>query len=451
MSSDIAIKVDHLSKCYQIYDKPRDRLMQMLMRGRRQYYREFWALKDVSFEVRKGECVGIVGRNGSGKSTLLQLICGTLRPTCGHVITSGRIAALLELGSGFSPEFSGRENVYLNGCVLGLSRAEIDARFDTIADFADIGAFMDQPVKSYSSGMVVRLAFAVAINVDPLILVVDEALSVGDELFQRKCFSRIEAIRRTGATVLFVSHSGVTVVDLCDRAILLDGGDLLTVGRPKRVVGSYQKLLYAPAQKREAIRASIAGARFEDEGAAFVADPFGGILGESVACGGSEEIFDSGFIPQSTMVFESRGAHIGDARIFTLDGRQVNGLIRGRRYCFRYDVRFERAVTNVRFSMLIKTGTGMPLGGGLSAASQDEGLSVVEAGEGFEVDYFFNCHLNPGVYFVNSGVFGCDGSNEEVVLHRKADVLAFRVLPVPGSRATEIVDFGFECSWSVNG
>lgn len=221
------------------------------------YYKEFWALKDVSFEVKKGETVGIIGRNGSGKSTLLQMICGTLSPTGGSVETRGRIAALLELGSGFNPEFTGRKNVYMNAAVLGLSPEEVDARFDDIAACADIGQFIEQPVKTYSSGMVVRLAFAVAINVEPEILIVDEALSVGDELFQRKCFSRIETIKNNGATILFVSHSGGTIVELCDRAVLMDSGEKLAVGVPKQIVGHYQKLLYAPADKHESIREQI--------------------------------------------------------------------------------------------------------------------------------------------------------------------------------------------------
>ena len=200
---NVAIQVEGLSKCYQIYDKPGDRLKQFLFprlkpsarRNGTAYFREFWALRNVSLTVKQGETIGIVGRNGSGKSTLLQIICGTLTPTQGDVRTNGRIAALLELGSGFNPEFSGRENVYLNAAVLGLTKEETDARFDEIAAFADINDFIDQPIKTYSSGMVVRLAFAVAINADPQILVVDEALSVGDELFQRKCFARIEQIR----------------------------------------------------------------------------------------------------------------------------------------------------------------------------------------------------------------------------------------------------------------
>ena len=221
MSSEIAISVADVSKRYQIYDAPSDRLKQMLTRARKQYFREFSALKNISFEVRKGETVGIIGRNGSGKSTLLQIICGTLNPTGGTLHTRGRIAALLELGAGFNPDFTGRENVYMNAAILGLSKLEIEQRFDDIAAFADIGEFIEQPVKSYSSGMSVRLAFAVAINVDAQILIIDEALSVGDELFQRKCFSRIEAIRAQGATILFVSHSGGTIIELCDRAILL--------------------------------------------------------------------------------------------------------------------------------------------------------------------------------------------------------------------------------------
>ncbi len=262
MSSDIAVKIENVSKCYQIYDLPGDRLKQFFLPrlqhqfgiSPRRYYQEFWALKDVSFEIRKGEAVGIVGRNGSGKSTLLQLICGTLNPTVGNIQASGRISALLELGSGFNPEFTGRENVYMNGAIVGASHDEVDARFDDIADFADIGPFMDQPVKTYSSGMVVRLAFSVAINLNPEILVVDEALAVGDELFQRKCFAKIENMRAAGTTILFVSHSAAQTTELCDRAILLDSGCLIMSGVPSRVVPAYQKLLYAPPDARIAIR-----------------------------------------------------------------------------------------------------------------------------------------------------------------------------------------------------
>ena len=252
-SEDSSIQVKDLSKRYEIYSQPADRLKQMVLprmqrairRPSRAYFNEFWALRDVSFNVRRGETIGIVGRNGSGKSTLLQMICGTLTPTLGEVTVNGRIAALLELGAGFNPEFTGHENVRLSGLLYGLSEEELRNRYDAILDFAEIGNFIDQPVKTYSSGMYVRLAFAVAINVSPDILVVDEALSVGDEAFQRKCFARIDAIRKAGATILFVSHAASTVSELCNRALLLDHGELLTQGPPKYVVSRYQKLLYS--------------------------------------------------------------------------------------------------------------------------------------------------------------------------------------------------------------
>jgi lipopolysaccharide transport system ATP-binding protein len=239
MSSEIAIKVENLSKCYNIYDRPRDRLMQMLARGRRQYFREFRALSDVSFEIKQGETVGIIGRNGAGKSTLLQILCGTLSPTGGTVETRGRVAALLELGSGFNPEFTGRENVYMNAAVLGLTKEEVDARFEDIVAFADIGDFLDQPVKTYSSGMYVRLAFAVVVHVDADILIVDEALSVGDMYFQAKCMSHMKKLMDSGVTVLFVSHDTNAVKALCTRAVYLEHGKVVAVGATDEVVDAY--------------------------------------------------------------------------------------------------------------------------------------------------------------------------------------------------------------------
>ncbi|MBD9515411.1 ABC transporter ATP-binding protein [Pseudomonas sp. PDM22] len=228
MSSEVAIHVSNLSKCYQIYDTPRDRLKQFLLPrlslSEKRYYREFWALRDISLKVQRGETLGILGRNGAGKSTLLQIICGTLAQTDGSVQVNGRIAALLELGAGFNPEFTGRENVYLNGSVLGLSKEEIDNRFAEIESFADIGDFIDQPVKSYSSGMYVRLAFAVQACVDPEILIVDEALSVGDIGFQYKCYKRMEDLRKKGVTIIMVTHSTGSVLEYADRCIVLDKG-----------------------------------------------------------------------------------------------------------------------------------------------------------------------------------------------------------------------------------
>jgi lipopolysaccharide transport system ATP-binding protein len=244
MSSEVVIKVKHLSKHYQVYEKPVHRLLQMFSRQRKQYFKVFPVLEDVSFDIRKGETVGIVGRNGSGKSTLLQLICGTLSPSSGHVSTHGRIAALLELGSGFNPEFTGRENIYLNGAVLGLSTTEINKRLDAIIAFADIGEYIEQPVKSYSSGMFVRLAFAIQANIDPEILIVDEALAVGDAHFVHRCMDRLHQLQEQGTSILLVTHDGMLVKRFCDRAIWLHKGKVSAIGAANDVVDQYLAWLF---------------------------------------------------------------------------------------------------------------------------------------------------------------------------------------------------------------
>lgn len=245
--AESVIRVDSISKFFEIYPKPSHRLWQMVFRGRRRFYEPFWALQDISFEVGQGECVGIIGRNGAGKSTLLQIITGTLTPSSGNVAVKGRVAALLELGSGFNPEFTGRENVYLNASILGLTREEIDARYDDIAAFADIGDFIEQPVKSYSSGMVVRLAFSVVAHVDADVLIIDEALSVGDAFFTQKC---MRFLRRFIAerTALFVSHDTAAVNSLCSKAILMQDGRIKQVGSPKEVTETYLKDMYEAQQ-----------------------------------------------------------------------------------------------------------------------------------------------------------------------------------------------------------
>ena len=236
---DIAIRVADVSKSYQIYTKPQHRLLQSLLRRRRKLYRDYWALRNVSFEVKRGETVGIIGRNGSGKSTLLQIICGTLTASSGRVEVSGRISALLELGAGFHPDFTGRENAYMNAILLGLTRAEADQRMEMIAGYADIGDFFDQPVKTYSSGMYVRLGFSVAINLSPTILVVDEALAVGDMTFQAKCMREIRKLMANGVTVLFVSHDISAVKALCNRCLYLDAGSVRAWGSAREVTSAY--------------------------------------------------------------------------------------------------------------------------------------------------------------------------------------------------------------------
>lgn len=456
-SEELSIHVEGLTKRYEVYAQPTDRLKQMLLpRLRRRvgmperaYFSEFWALRGVDFDVHRGETVGIVGRNGSGKSTLLQIICGTLTATTGSVAVRGRIAALLELGSGFNPEFTGRENAYLNATVLGLSRQEIDAKFDDIAAFADIGEFIDRPVKTYSSGMYIRLAFAVAINVDPELLVVDEALSVGDEAFQRKCFARIEKIRANGATILFVSHSAGTVIEICDRAILMDGGELLAQGTPKFVVSRYHKLLYASTAKAAALRREI---RLEAMSrAAGLDDAESDALittADLRPATVDEAYYDEGLLPKSTMRYESRGATIGPPHVETVLGRRVNVLQSGSEYVYTYTVRFDDVAFGVRFGMLIKTTTGLPLGGSVTATNAGNGISVT-SGKEFVIRFRFRTMLTPGVYFLNAGVTAIDAEGE-IYLDRMIDAAMFRIMPDSETLATGTIDFDvepeFECA-----
>jgi len=455
MSSELAIRVERISKAFPVYEKPMHRLYQMMSprTAKRRWYREFVALRDVSLHVRKGETLGVVGRNGSGKSTLLQIICGTLRPSAGEVQVSGRIAALLELGAGFNPEFTGRENVMLYGTVLGLTRQQVEARFDEIAAFADIGAFMGQPVKCYSSGMFVRLAFAVAINVTPDILVVDEALSVGDEAFQRKCFARINRIRDDGATVLFVSHSAGVVTQLCDRAVLLDQGELLNQGSPKFVVSRYQKMLYAPPDRAMAIRETIRAEREDQDVLEAEASPLRSNVERQDAqlvasASGPAEVqgsadsrgwFDEGLVPKSTVRYDTRGVRIVDPEIQTPDGRKVNVLHAGDDYIYTYRVEFEEKVLGMRCGMLIKTLTGLDLGGAASSLPEDA-VPVIDAGSTLEVRFRFRCLLDAGTYFTNAGVLGRIGE-EETYMDRLIDAVMFRVMPQPERLATGIVDF----------
>lgn len=435
----VVIRVRNLGKCYQIYDKPQHRLLQSLWRGRRRYFREFWAVRDISFEVRKGETVGIVGRNGSGKSTLLQLVTGVLVPTVGSVEVRGRVAALLELGSGFNPEFTGRENVYMNAAILGLSRDETDQRFPEIAAFADIGDFIEQPVKMYSSGMMLRLAFAVAVCVAPDVLIVDEALAVGDEVFQRKCFARIQAIQQSGTAILFVSHSAQAVVELCQKALLLDQGERISFGKPKAVVAEYHKLIFAADEKRAALREAL---RQREERLHTNTTAPDGNLSLPADSAPVRAYYDPAMTPRSTVSYETRGALIEGPRILNDDGEVVNILVDGRDYCVKYSVRFTAAASNVRFGTLIKTLSGFELGGA-SSAPRGAGADWIAAGAVAEVELRFRCLLLPGVYFTN---LGCSAivNGEEIFLHRVVDALMFRVQPRSDDARTGVVDFGFE-------
>ncbi|WP_246606619.1 ABC transporter ATP-binding protein [Novilysobacter antarcticus] len=441
MAADEVIRLDAVSKVFRMYGKPHQRFIHGLLRARADgWYGRFQALDGISVVIRRGETVGIVGRNGSGKSTLLQVICGILQPTQGTVSVNGRVAALLELGAGFNPDFTGRENIYLNAAVLGLNRHEVDARFDAIVAFADIGDFIEQPVKTYSSGMYIRLAFAVAINTDPQILIIDEALSVGDEAFQRKCFARIEELKRSGCTILFVSHSAGSVVQLCDRAILLDAGELVFSGQPKATVALYQKLLYASPDRRKQMRRQFRSMGEES----LVEDPQQvGAAAEHQAViaaydQSDAERYDPGLRSESTVEYESRGARISDPHLVNADGERVNVLVPGRPYRYRYRVKFDSDARLVHFGMMIKSVAGVELFGMASHAFGDA-IDSVRAGDVYLVEFNFDSKLLPGTYFMNAGVNGCAQGVDGSFLHRMLDVLMFKV----EHRANDRVKVGF--------
>ena len=428
--NDIAIQVSNLSKCYQIYNSPRDRLKQFVVpriqrvagKVPKQYYSDFWALKDVSFEVKKGETVGIIGRNGSGKSTLLQMICGTLNPTNGSIQTSGRIAALLELGSGFNPEFTGRENVYNNAAILGLSKEEVDARFDDIAAFADIGDFIEQPVKTYSSGMLVRLAFAVQATVDPNILIVDEALAVGDEIFQRKCFARLEALKSQGTSILFVSHSPASIIELCDRTLLLDHGTRLMYGEAPKAIRAYQMLIYAPVEEQKRL---IKEYRSADE---LGNNPeIEKRLGETTEIS-SEHIFDAfdpNLIPETTTIYPVQGAEIDSIQIVDNKGQAVNLLQPGGCYQFVVSGRFLTDFAGVYFGIHIKSISGVEITG-QRFPKEGSYLEHATMGQNFKISFAFRMDLLPGVYFAGGGIWS---SQEPNCAHRILDAVMFRIAP----------------------
>ena len=438
MSSDvehaIAIEARGLGKAYAVFAKPQDRLSQLVFGRWRRYYREFHAVSDVDLRVYRGETVGVVGRNGSGKSTLLKMICGILAPSTGTLAVHGHVAPILAIGVGFHPDFSGRENVQMNVAVLGIESDVLANRLDSIIAFADIGDFFDQPVRSYSSGMVSRLAFAVAINSDPDILVVDEILAVGDEAFSRKCFSRIEQLKQQGSTILFVSHSSSLVVQLCDRAILMEGGRRVLTGEPKTVVSLYHKLLYAPSERRPEILHEI-GER--DAGRSVpVADEAGqpALRDEPLSIGS----YDPNLRPQSTLPYPSRGARIVNPRIVDARGEVVNVLQAGATYSYRYDVHFDAPAFGVRFGMLVKTISGFDLAGQVSRA-WGQGIDCVGAGSIASIRFSLRVLLIPGTYFLNAGVLGLTSEGEEY-LHRIVDVAMFRVEPDPHSLTTGQVD-----------
>jgi len=394
LENDVAICIQNLSKRYEIYDSPRHRLWQSLALGKKQFFREFWALKDVNLSIRRGETFGIVGRNGAGKSTLLQLVSGILTPTSGSIQTSGRITALLELGAGLNPEFTGLENIRMNAAVTGIPDADLASKMGTIIDFASLGDFIKQPIKHYSSGMIMRLAFATAINFDPDILIVDEALAVGDELFQLKCIRRIQEIKKRGATILFVSHSTHTVNQICDRAVLIDAGRVVKVGKAKAVSEHYNKLLFSlnpsakegeaemtPQEQREEDSADEVANReadtaMEENNEVFRIKPPGGDVS------GKGKILEVGVAGQ--------------------DYRNLN-FMQGTHVRFKMKIRFDNDIRGVISGMMITTATGIDCYH-TNLLCKDMLIEHAAAGDTYAFEFEMPLNLSAGNYIV---VFDC--------------------------------------------
>ena len=415
-----ALTVSNLTKVYHLYDRPSDRLKEALGFSKKNRHRDLYALRDVSFSVRQGETVGIIGTNGSGKSTILKIITGVLTPTSGEVKVNGRISALLELGAGFNMEYTGRENVYLNGTMMGFSREEIDARMDSILSFADIGDFVNQPCKTYSSGMFVRLAFAVAINIDPEILIVDEALSVGDVFFQSKCYHKFEEFKAQGKTILFVSHDLSSISKYCDRVILLNKGVMRAEGEPREMVDLYKKLLVnldsgdAPAAKMPAAPDAPG-----EEAQSAAAAPEPAKVKKSELTG----VLDRN---PNTIEYGEGQADFVKIRIFDERGNETGSIEKGTEFTIQLTVRFNHSVDDPIVAYTFKNLQGTEITG-TNTWYEDKAPGHKDGGDVITVSFRQKMNLQGGEYLLS---FGCTGYHEGQfrVFHRLYDIIGITVI-----------------------
>lgn len=409
MKENAAIRVEHLSKMYKLYDRPSDRLKESLGLTRKKCYREHYALRDVNFTVHKGETIGIIGTNGAGKSTILKVITGVLTPTEGKVVVDGRISALLELGAGFNMEYTGIENIYLNGTMIGFSEEEIDERLEDILAFADIGDFVNQPVKMYSSGMFVRLAFAVAINIDPEILIVDEALSVGDVFFQAKCYHKFEEFKKMGKTILFVSHDLSAVSKYCDRVILLNHGEKLEEGSPKAMVDMYKQLLV----NQDPINTDKNENREEDP-ADIVAQELTGN-------------WKSNFqVNPDTLEYGEKLAEIVDFAVFDSRGIITNTIEKGSRFQIKMKILFHEDIQDPIGAYTFKDTRGTEITG-TNTMFEKAYIRPPKAGEICVITFEQKMDLQGGEYLIS---FGCTGyrDGDFHVFHRLYDACNITVV-----------------------
>ncbi len=407
--SEVAIRVDDVSKLYKLYDKPSDRLKESLGLTRKKLYKEHYALHNVSFDVKRGETVGIIGTNGSGKSTILKIITGVLNPSGGHVEIDGRISALLELGAGFNMEYTGIENIYLNGTMIGFSREEIDAKMQDILDFADIGDFVHQPVKTYSSGMFVRLAFAVAINIDPEILIVDEALSVGDVFFQAKCYKKFEDFKKMGKTILFVSHDLGSISKYCDRVVLLNRGKKLAEGTPKEMVSMYKRIMVNQDKAEEiaAHQMDMSSVEEDDEKE----------IKEAVCEGQWKNHYN---LNPDVDEYGNGAAEIEDFAIIDENGNYTNAIVKGTRFRLKSKVKFKQDVHDPIFTYTFKNIQGVAITG-TNTMYEKKDVPLAKEGETYVATFEQDMFLQGGEYLLSMSCTGYrDG--EFQVYHRLYDV-----------------------------
>ena len=402
-----AISVRDVTKVYRLYDKPIDRLKESMSISHKNYHRDFYALSGLSFQVKKGETVGIIGTNGSGKSTILKIITGVLTPTTGQVDVNGKISALLELGAGFNMDYTGIENIYMNGTMMGYTKKEMDAKLQDILDFADIGEFIHQPVKTYSSGMFVRLAFAVAINIDPEILIVDEALSVGDVFFQAKCYHKFEEFKKLGKTILFVSHDLTSIAKYCDRVVLLNKGVKLAEGSPRDMVNMYKKLLVHQLDEDtlEDVNGKSAINEHVEDGKAW------------------KEHFE---INPKLLDYGEKQAEIVDFCIIDQYGQYSSIIEKGSTCQIKAKLYFHEQVKNPIFTITIRNKQGTDITGTNTMFERVE-TGVVEAGESRIVTYTQRIDLQGGDYLISLGCTGYVG-DEFRVYHRLYDLVGMTVL-----------------------
>jgi len=437
MTEAVAIRVRNLSKVFRVYAHPTDLLKELLLGSTR--HTDFWGLRDVSFEIRSGEVVGFVGRNGAGKSTLLKILTGTLDKSAGNVEVNGQVAAILELGTGFNAEFSGRENIYLGALCLGMSRREIDSRLDDIIAFSELAPFIDQPFKTYSSGMKSRLTFSVAISVDPDILIIDEALSVGDAKFQRKCFTKIDDFRRRGKTILLVSHDTNTIASFCDRALLLEKGEIIADGLPGPIINRYLEVLFGGSD--ESMPEALAPASPETAADTRTEEPLL-TLGAAPrthpeAPEANREPVSDGFnlARGEEYRFGSREAEIVDFGILDAQGRRADVLVSGRPYTFFQRILFHEDVTVVSSGYVIRNAKGVDLFG-ITNFTAGKPLGFQAKGTVIETRADVVMWLAAGDYFLTVGVARPDGPQYDL----RNDALHFTVTGTPGLFTTSLVN-----------